>query len=90
MPLYQYICNECDGEFEIRHKYGAKNVVCSKCNSVSITKYLGNKTSISNKTIKKPNTVKIGHEVSKAIEEGKRDLAKAKKELSTKRESKNE
>jgi putative FmdB family regulatory protein len=83
MPLYHYICNECDKDFEIRHSYGAKDVVCFYCGSDSIQRNLGNRINISIKRSDKP--AKVGHEVNKAIEEGRADLEKTKKALSKER-----
>ena len=85
MPLYQYICNECSERFEIRHKYGDKNISCMSCGSSSIVKYLGTKTNVFTKA--KPNckNSKIGQEVQKAIEENKQELHRARKELEKQR-----
>ena len=83
MPLYHYICNECQKDFEIRHSFGAKDIVCFYCGSDSIQRNLGNTINISIKHSNKSTSV--GHEVNKAIEEGRADLEKAKKTLSKER-----
>ena len=85
MPLYHYICNQCEEEFELRHRYGEKDIVCLFCGSDSIQKHLGNKINISTKTPNILNKNKVGYEVNKAIEEGKQDLEKIKKDLSKER-----
>lgn len=85
MPLYHYICNQCEKEFELRHRYGEKDIVCLFCGSDSIQKHLGNKINISTKTPNILNKNKVGYEVNKAIEEGKQDLEKIKKDLSKER-----
>lgn len=87
MPLYHYQCQQCNKEFEIRHRYREEGIVCKFCNSPEIKKYLGNTVSV----VKKTNTSKdkkVGSEVHEAIEDGKRELIKTKKEL-TKRAREN-
>jgi hypothetical protein len=57
--------------------------VCFYCGSDSIQRNLGNRINISIKRSDKP--AKVGHEVNKAIEEGRADLEKTKKALSKER-----
>lgn len=85
MPLYQYTCDECGEQFEIRHKYGDKNISCEKCGSFSITKYLGTKTNVFSKNKQSTKSNKIGQEVHKAIQENKEELDRTRKELAKQR-----
>jgi len=88
MPLYHYLCKDCNKDFEIRHRYREKGIVCLYCNTESIIKYLGNTVSVVKKVITKKE--KVGSEVYKAIEDGKQELEKAKNELAGKVYKKNE
>lgn len=42
MPIYEYICNNCKGEFVLLQKVGAseKDTECPKCGSKDIKKKL--------------------------------------------------
>jgi len=83
MPLYHYLCNSCNKQFEIRHKYREAGIICTHCDSEEIKKHLGNTISVVKQT-KHSKTKKVGTEVHEAIQDGKEDLAKAKKELAGK------
>lgn len=85
MPLYQYICDDCAEQFEVRHKYGDKNVSCVKCGSTSIVKYLGTKTNVFSKAKSNSKNNKVGQEVQKAIQENRQELDKTRKELEKQR-----
>lgn len=81
MPLYQYTCDNCNEQFELRHKYGDKNITCTECGSSSVTKYLGTKTNVVSNPKQKSANNKVGQEVHKAIQENKEELDRARKEL---------
>lgn len=42
MPIFEYLCNDCNTRFEILHKSGNDNseVVCPKCQSANYKKLL--------------------------------------------------
>ena len=85
MPLYHYICDECKKDFELRHKYGEKGILCSHCESPSVSRFLGKKVNVSVKQSNNVSKNKVGYEVNKAIDDGKRELEKTKKTLSKER-----
>ena len=87
MPLYHYICGECEKDFELRHSYGEKGIVCLYCGSDSIQRHLGNKINISVKSSNSTAKNKVGYEVNKAIDEGRQELEKTKKALSKERKN---
>tara|TARA_R100000808_G_C2155373_1_gene167688 strand:+ start:4526 stop:4789 length:264 start_codon:yes stop_codon:yes gene_type:complete len=83
MPLYHYLCQDCNKEFEIRHRYKEEGIICIHCESTAIKKHLGNAISV----VKKSNIVKdkkVGTEVHEAIQDGKEELMKTKEELTQK------
>ncbi len=77
MPLYAYDCLECKLTFEIRHSYGAKNILCDICKSPDIIKNLSSSAHTAIKITDIKN--KAGDEVKKAIESGKHELEEYKK-----------
>tara|TARA_R100001443_G_scaffold106598_1_gene116051 strand:- start:4552 stop:4818 length:267 start_codon:yes stop_codon:yes gene_type:complete len=80
MPLYHYLCQECNKEFEIRHRYREPGITCIHCNSTNIKKNLGSAISVvKNTSVTKDK--KIGTEVHEAIHDGKKELMKTKQEL---------
>jgi putative FmdB family regulatory protein len=79
MPLYMYVCEECQQKFETRHSYRDVLRECILCGSTSVKKDLSSvitKPKINNKSDKKTT----GSEVIKAIEEGKEELSSLKKD----------
>ncbi len=76
MPLYSYDCQSCEQQFELRHPYGAKDIVCVLCGSDEIKKNLSSVLQVTKKcyNIKE----ETGSQVKKAIEEGKEELEQQK------------
>ena len=76
MPLYSYDCQSCEQQFELRHSYGAKDIVCVLCGSDEINKNLSSVLQVTKKcyNIKE----ETGSQVKKAIEEGKKELEQQK------------
>jgi putative FmdB family regulatory protein len=40
MPIYEYRCNQCEGEFEKYLPSGSTSVVCPTCESARVTRRL--------------------------------------------------
>jgi len=78
MPLYAYDCSDCEASINIRHPYGAKDVVCTECNSPNIKKNLSGVLQLTKKCYNIKD--KVGNEVNKAIKEGKKELDNYKKQ----------
>jgi len=78
MPLYLYDCTSCDKQFEIRHSYGSKDVICLFCGSTEIKKNLSNVLQVTKKCYNTKE--KTGSQVEKAIQEGKQELEAYKKQ----------
>ena len=82
MPLYQYECQKCEKQSDIRHKYGATDVVCPECGSEDISRML----------VGAPRIVKIGSNqpssetrIKEALTDHKNDLKEQRKALSNKK-----
>lgn len=73
MPLYSYDCLECKGSFSARHSYKAEGIVCVLCGSGNIQKNLSSTLTVTKKE-KTVGNKKVGHEVNKAIQDGKQEL----------------
>ena len=78
MPRYDYNCLDCLKEFEIIHSYKFTDVKCAYCGSDRVSKLLRLSHNYM-KTVEKHK--QKGSVVEDAIEDGKRELTKSKKEL---------
>jgi len=88
MPLYDYGCNDCTKQFELRHSYTDTDIACLYCASINIKKIL----KFSN-IITKGSSSDKGEEASTRVEqeiENKKIELKATKQELTKRANKND
>ena len=78
MPKYQYRCQDCDYNFEIRHSMFYKGQICLKCNSEKVFKL----PSIQSKKKKSISSERrAGAVVDEYIKDARKDLANEKKDL---------
>jgi putative FmdB family regulatory protein len=84
MPRYDYKCNKCDMIIEIVHPYKELVTNCPQCDSTDFNKVF---FSPLNRVRPAGQSVKVGDEVNKAIEESRQDLEKQIKELQKNRSS---
>ena len=82
MPLYFYDCEKCEKQFELRHSYGAKDIICVYCGAEEIKKNLSNVLQVTKKCYNTKE--KAGSQVEKAIKEGKQELEEYKKKQKNK------
>lgn len=80
MPLYSYLCLECESIFEVRHSYKDKFTNCTGCSSEKIQKYLAAPLKKIDKNTSNKSTA--GDLVDQTIEETKYEIKKDKKQLS--------
>tara|TARA_Y100000592_G_scaffold35948_2_gene57006 strand:- start:28895 stop:29143 length:249 start_codon:yes stop_codon:yes gene_type:complete len=76
MPLYRYICSDCDKEQTIMHSMTEKDVICRFCESKDLKKIF--------KTMTKPNKEEVnatGELVKEYIRDSKEDLKQQMKDL---------
>jgi putative FmdB family regulatory protein len=81
MPKYDYLCADCETQFEARHSYKFKGVICPHCQSAKVSKILSTVSKVVKYKTTKEGTTKVGTEVNQAIAEGQQELKKTKKDL---------
>lgn len=77
MPLYIYDCLECEKQISIRHSYKENDVKCTLCGSKNIKKNLSNVLRLTKSAT--PGEEKVGSQVKKAIEDGKKEIEEQKR-----------
>ena len=82
MPLYSYDCLDCKKAFNIRHSYKDTDIECVHCQSKKVKKNLSSVLRATKKCYNEEK--KVGTEVQSAIEDGKNELKRYKKNLSKK------
>lgn len=82
MPTYTYLCNKCEHQFDAFHSYKERLTDCEKCDTIdTLDKVLSQPIQIVGSNTPSGQKEKIGTKVREAIEDGKDELEKIKKEL---------
>jgi len=81
VPLYHYKCRNCESDFEIRHSWNDKNIICLSCKSLDIYKLMNHITPVVYKNKKVVDNKEVGDEVKAAIRDGNNDLRQMKRNL---------
>ncbi len=77
MPVYNYRCNSCEEEFEVRHRMSFEDQKCVVCNSADIFKI----PSLDIERHRRIHTNRAGKIVDKYIKETKEIIEKEKIDL---------
>ena len=79
MPRYTYLCDECEGVFNIAHSIKEKLEVCEECEG-QLTR-VPSQTFINTQQRSAARNHKVGDVVKNYIEETKKELTKEKNRL---------